>query len=494
MPRHHRDSSPSVIAPALLLGAALALAGLPGRSAHAQEQGKRVVVNLFTGSGGGAIARQTAAILAEAGYTVIESDEYRGAARKLDARGAAPASVARVAAEIGADIVLFGAVEKVSGVREVTVKVHAGASGAEVAVVRFQTRRRRLSDEETEAARAQLLPALAAMGPGAPAGADAGEGAGEDPGLEMEPDDMTPADGSEPAGSGEAVAQAADTEDVVLTPGARDEDGEDEDEDAAAGAAAGGRPPVHVAGGLSFTSRILRSSAPDGVEGPTYDGPLAPALYLDAEIYPAALGPASMPGYAILSNIGIQARFERVFGLSSEVSYTASGGEEMLLDLDTTQMRIGAGLVYRLFLGEGAGAPVLMLGAGYERFQFEVDKSGLPADATVDLPNVTYTSIDPGVGFRYPVTDAIAVTGRGRLLLVLDSGELEDTAEYGATSSSLGFEVGADVEYRVLPKLAVRAGVRFMDITVGLEGAGTSNVDGLTDYYIGALLTAGYLF
>lgn len=470
MPRQHRVPSPSVIVPVLLLGWLLALAGLPGPSAHAQEQGKRVVVNLFSGSGGGAIARQTAAILAEEGYTIIDSGAYRNAARKLDIRGPSPENVARVAAEVGADLVLFGAVERASGARVVTVQVHAGASGEEVAVVRFQTQRRRMNDEEADAARAQLLPALASAISG-----------GED--EELEPDDMED--------SGEPVGQAEDGDDVVVDPAIMDPD---DDDDGDAEPAADRRAAVHLAGGLSFTSRILRSSTAAGVDGPTYDGPLAPAIYLDAEIYPAALASASMPGHAILSNVGIQVRFERVFGLSSEVSYTPDGGEETVQDLDTTQMRLGAGLVYRLFLGDGAGAPVLMLGAGYERFQFEIDTSSVPAGVPLALPNVTYASIDSGVAFRYPLSEALAVTGRGRLLLVLDSGALEDTEEYGAISSSLGFDLGADVEYQVLSSLSVRAGVRFTNVTVGFEGTGSRDVDGLTDHYIGALIAAGYRF
>ncbi|HWN66145.1 MAG TPA: hypothetical protein VNM90_00830, partial [Haliangium sp.] len=181
------------------------------------------------------------------------------------------------------------------------------------------------------------------------------------------------------------------------------------------------------------------------------------------------------------------------------------GDAEMSEVLDTTQMRLRGGLVYRLRFGDDAGSPALKLGVGYERYQFELDRGPIPDGARVTLPDVTYASLDPGLDFRYPVNDRIAVNARGRLLLILDPGAIASRAQYGDTSSSLGFDLGLDVEYLAMERLAVRLGARFMDVTIGFEGNGTlsngldddmttQDVDGITDYYLGVLATAGYLF
>jgi hypothetical protein len=459
------------------------LAGIAARSAHAQEQGKRVVVVAFAGPGGGKIAGTAAEILAAAGYTVVPEREYRAAGRKLKVSGQDSEQLARLAAELELAAVVFGEIEKGAAGRQVRVRVHAGATGAEVAVIELVVQRRRLTPEEEEGLRSQLLPALErAVG---------GAGADED----AEAADVTDAAASEPA------EQTADADaDLASEALSRSEPAEAEIVQLRTSRAA-----VQLSAGLSFTSRFLRAEVSrQGISGPTYDGPPAPALFLGVEAYPAAFAPADLPARFILSNIGIQAQLERVFALTSEVAFE-DGGQQRVEALDTTQMRLGLGLIYRLFFGDAEVAPVLRLGLGYERFQFEIDRGGLPAGVLVNLPDVTYAIIDPGLAFHYPVNDRLAVNARGRLLLVVDPGAMASAAQYGDTTSALGFDLGLDAEYLVMERLAVRAGVRLMDVTVGFEGNGmlsnnldgdpsTQDVDGITDYYLGILATAGYLF
>jgi hypothetical protein len=486
---------------ALAMGLSALLLSSAVPSAHAQE-GKRVVVLPFTGSGGGKIADTTAEILADAGFTVVSDSEYRDTARKLDARGKDSAQVASVAAELQLTAVLFGEVDKRAS-RLVKVSIHAGATGAEAAVVEFEVQRRRLSKEEQETVRSKLLPVLAGI-TGAPPpppprrGAQAGAGgAGGEDVIEME------GDTEDPAPTGPAVQQADDT-DLGFAEEVLSRSPADDDDDAKAGPSQSSNAGLELSAGVSFTSRVLRSENNADVVGPSYDGPPAPALFLGVEAYPAMFASESLPARFILSNIGLQLQFERVFALTSEVLFD-SGGTEMSEVLDTTQMRIRGGLVYRLRFGDDATSPTLKLGVGYERYQFSLDRAPLPDGAIVILPDVTYTSVDPGLAFRYPVSDRIAVDARARLLLVLDTGAVSDADQYGDTSSALGFDVGLDVEYLLMDRLAVRLGARFMDVTVGFEGNGmlsnnldndmsTQDVEGITDYYLGALLTAGYRF
>jgi hypothetical protein len=514
MSRQQRIQSRSTFAMVLALGALIL--GLQVRSAHAQES-KRVVVVPFSGSGGGKIASTTAEILQAAGYTVVSDDDYREAAGKLDARGRDAAKVALVASELGLSAVIFGEVDKKGGGRQVTLKVHTGANGAEVATVEFEVQRRKLTPEEEETVRTKLLPALSGV-TGAPppppkpapkpAQKPGQSPAGGDEAIEMEGDEGSGETGDEPPKpTGPAVAQADDTEELEFTGGAgggtvakRDDRDEDEPKTEAKATRAG----VELAAGVSFISRSLSPDARDGIDGPTYEGPLAPALLLGVELYPASFASESLPARFILANIGIQARFERVFALTSEIVYS-QGGDDMTETVDTTQMRIGAGIVYRLFFGDGATAPMLKFGVGYERFQFSIDRGGLPNDVVVPLPDVAYASLDPSLSFRFPVTEALALTAGGRLLVLLDAGDVAKADQYGDTSSSLGYEAGLDVEYMIGERLGVRVGARFMNITLGFEGNGelannldndpaTQDVDGFSDTYLGGLVTAGYLF
>jgi hypothetical protein len=514
MSRQQRIPSQAAFAMALVIGLGALLLG-PGPavpSAHAQEQGKRVVVVPFSGSGGGKIADTTAEILKAAGYTVVSDGDYRDAARKLDARGQDSAQVVRVAAELQLTAVIFGEIDKGAS-RKVKVQVHAGATGAEVAVIEFEVKRRRLTPEEEELVRSKLLPALASV-TGAPPPPPPPPPRGE---AEIEIEGETEGTGTEGTGTegtgtegtttpaGGPVEQADDT-DVAFAPGAlsRSRDTDKGEDAGKPGPSRAGNAGLELSAGVSFTSRILRSEVSEDIAGPTYDGPPAPALFLGVEVYPAAFASETLPARFILSNIGLQLQFERVFALTSEVIFE-SGGTEMSEVLNTTQMRLRGGLVYRLRFGEDATAPALELGVGYERFQFELDRSPLPDDAVVTLPDITYASVDPGLDFRYPVSDRIAVNARGRLLLVLDPGDIANREQYGDTTSSLGFDVGLDVEYLAMERLVVRLGARFMDVTIGFEGNGmlsnnldgdmtTQDVQGITDYYLGALLTAGYLF
>jgi hypothetical protein len=508
MLRQQRISSRAAFAMAVMLGFGALLLGPAVPSAHAQE-GKRVVVVPFSGSGGGKIADTTAEILKAAGYTVVSDSEYRDVAGKLDARGRDAAQVARVAAEMQLTAVLFGDIDKGAS-RKVKVQIHAGATGAEVAVVEFEVQRRKLTPEEEEVVRTRLLPALAGVTgappppPPRPRGDEAIEIEGEDEGSPTPAGTGSTGTGSTTTPAGGAVAQAEDADDAFVTAAlSRSRDTGDGEKKASSSRA--GKAALDLSAGVSFTSRILRSEVNnDEVDGPTYDGPPAPALFLGLEAYPAGFASESLPGRFILANIGLQVQFERVFALTSEVVFD-SDGSSMSEVLDTTQMRLRGGLVYRLRFGDDATSPVLKLGVGYERYQFELDRAPLPTGAIVTLPDVTYASVDPGLDFRYPVSDSVAISARGRLLVILDPGAVATAEQYGDTSSSLGFDVGLDVEYMATDQLAVRLGARFMDVTIGFEGNGmlsnnldgdmtTQDVEGITDYYLGALLSAGYLF
>ena len=466
-----------------------------------QEQSRRIVLMPFAGSGAKHVRRAAAESIIRESHEIIPDRDYRRAARKRNAQDFSAESIALVAADIGADAVLVGQVDRTGGQRVATLRLLAGKTGAEVAEIRIELRRRRPSQEEQDELRTQLTAALAALA------------ALDEP--EPEPADDVPvtfAPGALSAGDdngngnddGEAGAEA-DAEDASMV--SAPDTIAAQATPAEASPASRTRAGIDAAVGLSFTSRILRAStALDDIRGPTYTGEPAPGAYIDAEVYPLALDlPFDVPARGVLSNLGIHLVFDRVFALTSELPYTdAAAGAEMTAELGTKQMHVGVGLLYRHFFGDGATAPMLLVGAGYDRLQFSVDKADAPAGVPVDLPNVDYTSFDPTLGFRYPLSEALALTGTGRLLLTTSTGNMGRADQFG-DGSTMGFDLGAEVEYRLAARMSVRAGLRFLNITTALDGNGaqsngrdgdssTVDVTGITDRFIGGHVTAGYAF
>lgn len=477
--------------------------------AQAQEQGgKRIVLMPFSGSGAKYLRRAAAEALLQGAHEIVPDRDYKRAARKQKARGLEPENVALVAGALGADGVLLGEVDKADGKRLGTLRLLSGKTGEQVAEIRIAYGRRRLAPEEEEEVRTRLLAAVATLpalsGSGGAGGArspgagdieDAGDGDGaapdSGPATTQARDEEIPALGDDDEVPGEVLA--ADTP-VSQEPPAKSE-------------GVAGHDAIELIAGLSFTRRALSSSTEGDVVGPEYTGALAPGLQIALEIYPMALKSLGGSSPGVLGNLGIRAHLDRVVGLTSELPYMDPenpGAGELTAELGTTQMQMGVGLVYRQSLGDGATAPSLVFGIGFQRLQFSVDEGDAPAGVVVDLPSVAYASIDPGLTFRYPLSDTLALDIGGKLLLVTSSGDIQDEDEFGG-GSALGFDLGAGAEYRLSGSLSMRAGLRLIDIGTSFDGTGpesnlrdgnpdTVDVTGVNDLYLGGQVTAGYRF
>ncbi|WP_152629692.1 LytR C-terminal domain-containing protein [Haliangium ochraceum] len=465
---------PSQLALLTALIAALAVLIVPAWMAQAQAQPEdtRVVVLPFNGSGGGSLARETAQLLAGAGYQLVPSDDYRNAARKLDARGSEPENIARVAAELKLDIVLLGDVRKGRGGRQIEVQVHLGSSGEQVAVAQFGSQRRKLNRKEEAAAREQLLPTLAAVVDSA-----------SEP--EEQPEEA-------PAPAGDSIAQADDTEDA-FDPGPGPGVARSKSSRTSVTEEASTRPAVEVAVGVSVLQRSLSSDVNGAGPEPSYNGsdsfPASPRVEVLA--FPMALATdRSEP--TLLHNIGLRAYFERTILFSSALNVDGSS-----TTYDTVQMRVGAGLLYRLFLGSSVTAPELQLGVDYDNFSFTLDR---PSDdgSFSYLPDHGYASLAPALGLRVPINTALSVSAHGRLLVLLGIGDAGEPDRFGSTSSALGFDAGLDVSYGFTEALSARLGFRFTSLSVGFEGDGElaqmQGVEGMSDTYLGGVAMLGYAF
>ena len=234
---------------------------------------------------------------------------------------------------------------------------------------------------------------------------------------------------------------------------------------------------------LTFTHEQGLDDAPQD-----YAGKPVPGAYLEGAFYPAAL---SGDG-GVLADFGLSFVIDKVLKIESEVDYM---GE--VTSLPTSQGRYGIGAVYRHRFGETG--PTLKAGLRLNSLGFSIDKTMSPIE--LDIPNVDYTYLDPGVRLRYPFGE-VAAFGEVRALLPLTAGEVQQIDEYG-TATMFGIDLDLGAEYALSPKLTLRAGGRLTRISFDFDGSGARtdrdgdpqpDVGGALDQYIGGYVTVGYAF
>lgn len=232
----------------------------------------------------------------------------------------------------------------------------------------------------------------------------------------------------------------------------------------------------------------LGEQAPQG-----YSGSFVPAAFLRAELYPFAF---SLESDSPKRDIGLSAVYEKVLQIESQVPMSD-------VVLPTDQQRYAVGLVYRKNFGDDPTSPTLKVIAHYNQASFTLDKG--PAQEmgiTVDVPNVTYTYFDPGLGLRYPFSEKVALNAGAHFLFITSTGEMQQEDQYGSATVT-GFDLDANLEYRLKPRLLLRVGGRAMGFAFDFDGNGaltdrngdmTQDVGGAFDRYLGGYATLGYLF
>lgn len=290
----------------------------------------------------------------------------------------------------------------------------------------------------------------------------------------------------------------------------RDAGDQDEDRDDASNpdlgvAASAGRPtaatgirttPLLVNAGASFIGRNLtfNSSAPADQRPQGYKGKTVPGVTATGELYP--MGFAGAKG--VLANVGVGFVADRVIKLNSSVS----DGMDGTALLPTKQSRYGANLRYRHNFGSGPKGVSVWGAVGYNRLTFSIDKSGAPENVTVDVPNMAYSYVDPGLGVRVPVAGSLSALAEGKFMAILSTGEVQNPEQYGAATVT-GFDADLALEYALTDHFLVRAGGRLMAIGYKFkgngelsdrDGNGEADVGGASDRYLGGYLTGGYAF
>ncbi|MBA3454242.1 MAG: hypothetical protein H0T42_14210, partial [Deltaproteobacteria bacterium] len=272
-------------------------------------------------------------------------------------------------------------------------------------------------------------------------------------------------------------------------------DTEDEEEAPASQLSAGERA-IDAVIGLSFNARRMAFSYESGLPmtPPPYNGVPVAGLLIDATVFPLAIG-HKRKGMA--KNIGLTVMFDKVLKINSKVPDPAGGDEA--ITLPTSQSRYAIGAAFRYPLGKLTVGATLRFG----RQSFTISPSG---GVMPDIPNVTYTIIDPSLVLRYQVTPKILFNLSFGAMLFTDTGDIQSSDQYGPATVT-GFEGEVGVDYLLTKNLFVRAAFKFE--TIGFKfrsGAAKTNLQydggadntqdvyGARDNYLGGAATVGYLY
>jgi hypothetical protein len=245
-------------------------------------------------------------------------------------------------------------------------------------------------------------------------------------------------------------------------------------------------PRISVFVGASVVGRTLTFNAAPIDKPPLgYPGLFSPSALAKGAVYP--FGPYGV-GFVAESAVGLQSTVK---------------ADTMQISVPTQRSRYGVDARYRLLFGDGDSASVTM-SAGFSQLVFALDRSQLPAGVVVDLPNTSYTYLDPGVELRYPLTASIALLAEAKGMLILGAGEIVTADQYGS-ATVLGLDGDLAAEYHVTDRIAVRAGAHLTAISYAFDGNGeqainrdgnasTVDVAGASDRYLGGYVTAGYAY
>jgi hypothetical protein len=252
---------------------------------------------------------------------------------------------------------------------------------------------------------------------------------------------------------------------------------------------------VRLEVGGSATQRNLSFTTRDGFDQvpPGYDSPPIPGVHVAGEIYPLAFG-----SRGFLSGLGFAAEFDQSLLL------TTKSAAVMDVSLPTSQTHWSVGARFRLSFGRTARSPSVTLGAGYGRREFTVDRSGLPADSDLDLPDVGYEYIDPGLSIRVPLGSRLAVSAGARALFLLAAGDIQNADQYGS-AVAYGGDASAGIDVQLTSRFLLNLSVLASLVQLQFDGNGelargrdqddaSVDVGTASDRYLGGAASLGVVF
>ena len=284
---------------------------------------------------------------------------------------------------------------------------------------------------------------------------------------------------------------------------ARDGDDDDPDEDPEIAAAvarvsphAANRVAVRLDLGASFQNRSLtftqRSNFPEGPK--PYSNSYVPGARIEGELYPLAFGNPK----SFVSGLGLAGEFDRTLSLTLRTT------AEPTVPVPTKQYRWAVGARIRIPFGKSATSPSITLGTDYGKRAFSPDRTQLAMSSSLDVPNTTYTSIQPGLAFRIPFIPQLAFAGAAKAHLIQSAGPIQKLDSYGRASvfgvtAQAGFDIvlGNRFAIRLVGEFA-QFGFAFVGNgfrTTSLDGdPDTKDIGGALDRSIGGAATLAVLY
>ena len=243
--------------------------------------------------------------------------------------------------------------------------------------------------------------------------------------------------------------------------------------------------------GASMTGRSLKFASSSFDAAPSsYRNKPVPGGRIEAELYPAALSDRT----SLLACLGIAGDFDQA------ASLTIPSADGMSL-LKVTERHYSVGARFRIPFGHRATSPTLTLGVGYGARTFAVDHT---TGMAIDLPDVDYRMVDPGLAARVPLGRRVSLTAGGRALLLTSAGAIANADQYGRAHVP-GGSASAGIEVMIGNHLALRVAGEATQLDLKFYGSGmlstsrdgdpsTIDVHGAVDRYYGGDATLALLY
>jgi hypothetical protein len=237
---------------------------------------------------------------------------------------------------------------------------------------------------------------------------------------------------------------------------------------------------VWLDAGMAFARRTLTYDA-TGMMRPPRVGTAAPAARIEGEVYPATLL-TPRPGAA--AGAGIVAAYSRAFALGIAVP-----GTQIVAPISNGHYALGGR--YRFLFGQHS----LAVGLSYWRSHYIADRSQLMNPEQLDMPDVDYSAIAPGIAARIGVTPIASAFATVDVPLMLYSGPIQDPTSYGS-SKILAFDIRAGAQVVLATHVALQVGIDFEQVALTFTGqagsqAVTRMVTKATDRSLGIGATLG---
>lgn len=511
----------------------VASAAVAPRTALAEK--RRVAVLSVEGARNGKLERSLRRLV-KGDNVVVSNKVYRKAARRLRARQLNAQDVAEVARYLEVDGVLEGTLHPGRDGYKLTLRLREGANGRPVKTYVIPVRGNRFSERNANRLRSKLEDEIASLEEIAgvkrgkaskrraadepsPAAADDDEGEEDYEEEDYEEEDY---EEEEPL---DAEPEPEPRQDEAAFESDRVSDVPDEEEVAVASASAEpkdwtqdgfgadlsksndrGRDPYsrvvgfNASGGASFVARTISFSSAAAVADQVseYSPVASPGVFVNGELFPLAV---LSQDDTLLNNLGFGFRYEQALGFNSPVA-AADGGQILL---PTGRRSYAVDVRYRLLLGERDSSPTITIGAGYNKRDYAIDTTPLDGSGlSIDLPDVSYTYIDPRVSLLWPMSKKLAFGMSGAFLAVIDAGDMTKPETYG-TALITGGDADAYLRYRITDRISVSVGAMATAIAYDFNADGelsanrdmddtTEDVAGALDLYMGGYLTAGYAY